>query len=216
MPKKIAERRYPGLSDAFDQIMSMCALKQRDIAWILKLPQSSISEWMSGKSEPSRGTFSLICEKFGVEPNALAYGSVDSCVIDGHAYGKQRPKTDDKDAPTSEEIEIGRWFTLLRNRWKPKPMPLFYSNMPVDQQNWSNYELNKTTIPAWVLIRAVRQYGNADDLRWLIQLTAQPAVGGPNLALVPKSEAEVMQTMGEVLEAYRSLRRKEDTGDVKE
>ncbi|MCH5163714.1 MAG: helix-turn-helix transcriptional regulator [Clostridiales bacterium] len=46
-------------------------LSQQDLADILGVNQTTISQWLLGKKKPSYEKIMLIYEKFGIEPNLL-------------------------------------------------------------------------------------------------------------------------------------------------
>lgn len=217
MTKKIFDKRCPELSDNLNRIMVLCGLKQGELARVLKVSQSSLSEWISGVSEPSRGAFMLICEKFGVTPDTLGYGTVEFCTLNGRVYGEP-PSSNKTGTPEPEEIEIAAWLKELHDRWKPKPLAAFYGNLAVEQQSWSNYERNETTIPAWVVVRAVRAYGTtADDLRWWFGLASAPIPEGADkhAGSTEFTRDQVAQMLRDALAAFKSLSEKEGTPDVR-
>ena len=53
------------------QIMIECNYSQQQIADVLGVNQTTVSQWLLGKKKPGYDSILLIYQKFGVEPNAL-------------------------------------------------------------------------------------------------------------------------------------------------
>lgn len=62
------------IGDRIRIIMDSVNLKQTQFANELKVTQSSVSLWLSGKSNPSAQTIQQICDKFGYNPEWLSTG----------------------------------------------------------------------------------------------------------------------------------------------
>jgi hypothetical protein len=75
-----------------------------------------------------------------------------------------------KDLP--ENLQVADWLGKTRGRLD-RGQRNFYENIGVKQQTGDNYEGGKTPVPAWVAIRAIRTYGDANDLRWWMDLTLE-------------------------------------------
>ena len=82
---------------------------------------------------------------------------------------------DNAAADIPENKQVASWLGKTRQRLD-KGQREFYENIGVKQQTGDNYESGKTPIPAWVTIRAMRRYGDAESLRWWIDLTLDAAV----------------------------------------
>lgn len=62
------------IGDRIRIIMDSTNLKQAGFADELKVTQSSVSMWLSGKTNPSSQTIQQICDKFGYNPEWLTTG----------------------------------------------------------------------------------------------------------------------------------------------
>lgn len=58
-------------SEIIKEIMIEKNLSQQNIANILNVNQTTISQWLMGKKKPSFDNIKMIYEKFGVTPNEL-------------------------------------------------------------------------------------------------------------------------------------------------
>ncbi len=57
--------------DIIKQLMAEKNLSQQQLANILGVNQTSISQWLLGNKKPSYDSILLIYEKFGITPNEL-------------------------------------------------------------------------------------------------------------------------------------------------
>ncbi|HMF50939.1 MAG TPA: helix-turn-helix transcriptional regulator [Candidatus Saccharimonadales bacterium] len=74
------------------------------------------------------------------------------------------------EASNLENLKLVNWLEKTRQRLKVSQSE-FYENIGVKQQTGGNYESGKTPVPTWVVIRAVRKYGDREDLHWWLDLT---------------------------------------------
>lgn len=57
--------------DIIQQLMAEKGLSQQDLADILQVNQTTVSQWLLGRKKPSYDSILLLYEKFGIEPNIL-------------------------------------------------------------------------------------------------------------------------------------------------
>lgn len=57
--------------DVLKQIMTEKNLSQQQVANILGVNQTTVSQWLLGHKKPGYDSIRLICEKFDVTPNEL-------------------------------------------------------------------------------------------------------------------------------------------------
>lgn len=57
--------------EVIEILMAEKGLSQQKFADILKVNQTTVSQWLLGKKKPSYDSIMMIYEKFGVEPNTL-------------------------------------------------------------------------------------------------------------------------------------------------
>lgn len=57
--------------DILKQLMAEQDLSQKNIADILGVNQTTVSQWLLGNKKPGYDSIRLIYEKFGITPNAL-------------------------------------------------------------------------------------------------------------------------------------------------
>jgi len=78
------------------------------------------------------------------------------------------------ESPPAKEIpensQVADWLDKTRGRLELGQRE-FYQAIGVKQQTGDNYESNKTPIPVWVAVRAMRQYGEKADLIWWMNMT---------------------------------------------
>jgi len=162
-----------------------------DIAKLCGVTESAVRHWENGIRKIPILAQRTICKAYDVrrkwwdhdeEPafyNPARLAAARKAITVAADAGRMSD-LEGKDEPENAEFE--KWLLKVRARVPQGKNSAFYKTLGLSgNQTYNNWEKGRNTIPAWAILRIIRQFAIAEDLLWWANLPTPSQPKAPEL-----------------------------------